>query len=444
MSDGLASGIVEGKFHPPRPRASHVTRSRVVDRLRAGPLATLTLASAPAGYGKSTALAQWGLSDERLSLAWLDLDEEDGDPHRFWTLVVHALRTVAPERFGPVLSALRAALPFAETVLPRLTGEIARLEGPVLLVLDDFHHLPGRSVSDQVSRLLERLPPKLRLAIATRADPALPVARLRAAGGLAELRAADLTFGEGEARELLRGRLALGLDDDDVSRLVVATEGWPAGLYLAGLWLRGSTDIAAALAEFSGSQRFVADYLASELLAQQTPQQIDFLLRSAHLAEFSAPLLDAVLERRDSADVLAELDRSNLFVVPLDGTRTWYRYHHLFRDLLRAQLAQRSPAVLRDLDDRASAWYADNRIVNRAIEHALAARNVVRAADLLATHWWEFIEAHRHAALRSWLERLPSSEVEQRPALVSRVGVDLVEPRRAGRRREVAGDGGGR
>ena len=286
---------------------------------------------------------------------------------------------------GTLLRALRAQVPdISELVLPSLVNELAALRAPVVVVLDDYHVISERSCHDQVAFLLSHLPPAVQLVLVTRADPPLPLARLRAAGEMAEVRAPELRFAPAEAATLVRTVAAVDLSEPDLADLVERTEGWPAGVYLAALSLRGHPSPSAFVRQFTGDNRFIVDFLAEEVLSRQPAEIRQFLTRTAVLDRFCAPLCDAVTGSANAAEIIDVIERDNLFVVPLDDNRQWYRYHHLFAQVLRGQLARTEPAIVPALHERASAWHRRSGSAEEAIDHALAAGDVAAAVDLIA------------------------------------------------------------
>jgi LuxR family maltose regulon positive regulatory protein len=422
--------LLATKLFPPRPRPDLVARPRLLERLDAGlASARCTLLSAPAGAGKTTLLAAWLARLDR-PVAWLALDERDQDPHQFLRYLIAALQTVAPACGRAGLATLDAPPPSPpEVVLTSLLNDLAALPEPCLLVLDDYHLLRTPAVHQAVVFLLDHLPPPVHLVIATREDPPLPLPRLRARGQLTEVRAADLRFDAEEAASLLRTSLGLRLPGEQVAAVVDRTEGWAAGLQLAGLALRDRSDPAAFVASFAGSHRLVADYLTAEVLDRQPPATRRFLLTTSVLDRLCAPVCDALLAAdgaaadgtdavSDSQTVLEELERANLFLVPLDEERRWYRYHQLFADALRAQLARQ---VGRDgaatLHGRASAWFASQGLPAEAVQHALAAGDGVLAARLIEPLARQMQVRGEMMTLLGWLGKLPEDELRARPDL---------------------------
>ena len=378
----------------------------------------LALLSAPAGFGKTTLLAAWAAACGR-PVAWLSLDEGDSDPAVFLTGLVLALQTAAPGLGAAALAGLRAAQPPpAEATLTGLLNDIVALPAPLVLVLDDYHRIDSEPIDRAVAFVLDHLPSPLHLLIATREDPALPLARLRARGQLTELRAADLRFTPAEAAEFLNQTMGLNLSDADIAALDARTEGWIAGLQLAALSMRGRADVASFVRAFAGSHRFVLDYLVEEVLQNQPDPVRDFLLQTAVLDRLCAPLVDAVTGRAGGAVMLATLERGNLFLAPLDDQRQWYRYHHLFADVLRARLRGAHPERVADLHRRAGAWHERHGFPADAIHHTLAAGDFDRAAALIERAWPAAEQGDISPALwLGWVGALPDASVQARPAL---------------------------
>ena len=419
----MPAALLETKFYVPRLRRGLVSRLRLSERLDCGTASKLMLVSAPAGFGKTTLLTAWlaagpaAPADRRLA-AWLSLDRGDNDPASFWAYVIAALRTVASGIGESALALLRAPQPPpVEAVLTALLNDLAAIAGDIVLVLDDYHLIDVREVQDGMAFLLDHLPPGLHVVIASRADPALPLARLRARGELAEIRAAELRFTPDEAAAYLNGLMGLQLTARDVAALESRTEGWIAALQLAALSMQGRDDVAGFIAGFAGDDRYVVDYLAEEVLARQPGRVQAFLLQTSILGRLSGPLCDAVTGQGGGKGMLEALDRGNLFLVPLDDRRRWYRYHHLFADVLRARLLDEQPAQVPDLHRRASAWYEQNGELSEAVRHALAAGDFGRAADLVERAIPAIRRTRQEAKLRGWLEVLPAEVVQVRPVL---------------------------
>jgi LuxR family maltose regulon positive regulatory protein len=415
--------LLETKLYVPRPRRGLVPRPRLSQRLDRGTTSKLMLISAPAGFGKTTLLTEWlaagpaAPADERLA-AWLSLDRADNDPASFWTYVIAALQTVAPGIGESALTLLQAPQPPPiETVLTALLNDLGAITGDIVLVLDDYHVIDARDVQDAMAFLLDHLPPRLHVVIASRTDPALPLARLRARGELVETRAAELRFTPDEAAAYLNEMMGLQLTARDVAALEGRTEGWIAALQLAALSMQGRDDVAGFIAGFTGDDRYVVDYLAEEVLQRQSDRVQTFLLQTSILGRLSGPLCDAVTGQGGGKAMLEALDRGNLFLVPLDDRRRWYRYHHLFADVLQARLLDEQPDQVPDLHQRASAWYQQNGEPAVAIGHALAAGDFERAADLAELEIPAMSRTRQEAMVRGWLEVIPDEVVRVRPVL---------------------------
>jgi LuxR family maltose regulon positive regulatory protein len=390
-----------------------VPRHDLLAALRSGPR-KLTLIAAPPGFGKTTLLAEWAAAGEGPPVAWLSVDEDDNDPARFFAYAVEALRRVEPGLGGRALAALRTpGADLLEVVLPQLLNDLATLEREVVLVVDDYHLIASAAIHEALAYLIEHAPGSFRLVLATREDPPLSLGRLRACGELGELRAAELRFTGEESAAFLTDALALELSADDVARLQERTEGWPAALYLAALSLRGRSDASAVIERFAGDDRFVVDYLAAEVLARQPPELRSFLLQTSILKRFCGPLCDAVADRKNSAALLAELERSNLLLVPLDSRREWYRYHHLFGELLQHELEATDRDLLPVLHRRASSWYRQAGLIVDAAGHASAAGAVDVAVELVARHYAFFLDRGQLATVLRWLELLPEAVAAQ-------------------------------
>lgn len=424
----MPSALLRTKLFAPPIRPNRVTRPHLIQRLNhvLEPEQRLAFVSAPAGFGKTTLLGEW-TQQCGLPVAWLSLDADDNDLMRFLAYVIAALQTIAPQ----IGRGAQAALQSAEAVdgiaiLTSLLNDVVDREVDLVLVLDDYHLIDSAGIDEMIGFILEHQPPNLHLAMATRHDPNLPLARLRVRGQLDELRAADLRFSEAEAADFLSRVMGLDLSADRIAALGSRTEGWIAGLQMAAISLQSSDDADGFITSFTGSNRFVLDYLVEEVLEQQAPEIQAFLLQTSILNRLSGPLCDAVrLESEYTEDassidgwqILEQLDRANLFVVPLDEERRWYRYHHLFADLLRRKLRQLHSERLSVLHSRASEWYDANGHINDAIEHALRANAPERAADLLAEAADLLWQKGAHGQLRRWLNALPSEMISDRPRI---------------------------
>jgi LuxR family maltose regulon positive regulatory protein len=374
--------------------------------------------SAPAGFGKTTLLADWfheaDGADRRV--AWLSLDASDHEPASFWTYVVTALQAAVPGVGASALELISSPMP-TDLVLTTLLNELAAAPGDVWLVLDDYHLVDSREVSEGMTFLLTHLPPHVHVVLSTRADPDLPLARWRVRGELVEIRAADLRFTYDEAAEYLNEVTGLHLTAGDVEALEERTEGWIAALQLAALSIQGRDDVSGFIAQFAGTDRYLVDYLVEEVLAHQPEPVREFLLRSAVLDRLTGPLCDAVVGRDDGRDMLTTLERANLFLVPLDDQREWFRYHHLFADVLQARMLAERPDLVPQLHQRASRWYEAHDFAEEAIRHALASRDFDRTVSLMELAV-PAVRRHRHEAmLLGWLKVLPDDAVRSSPVL---------------------------
>ena len=423
LEDSLVPApVLETKLYVPRSRRGLVPRPRLSERLDRGTALKLTLVSAPAGFGKTTLVTEWlaagpAAANERL-VAWLSLDRADNDPASFWTYVIAALRTVASGVGESALTLLQAPRPPPiETVLTALLNDLGSTAGDIVLVLDDYHVIDASDVQDGMAFLLDHLPPWLHVVIASRADPAVPLARWRVRGELAEIRAAELRFTPDEAAAYLNETMGLQLTAQDVAALEARTEGWIAALQLAALSMQGRDDVAGFIAGFAGDDRYVVDYLVEEVLQRQPDRVQAFLLQTSILGRLSGPLCDALTGQGGGKAMLAALDRGNLFLVPLDDRRRWYRYHHLFADVLQARLLDERPGQVPDLHRRASAWYERNGEPSVAIGHALAGRDFDQAADLIERAIPAMRITRQEATVHGWLKALPDEVVRVRPML---------------------------
>lgn len=421
----MPTPLLATKLHIPPLRPSLVRRARLVERLDRGRDRKLTLVSAPAGFGKTTLVTEWLAGCDCL-VAWVSLDERDAALPGFLTYLIAALQSVQPEIGGTVLDALQSPQPTpVETILIALINEINRIAAQFILVLDDYHTLESPAVDDALVFLLDHLPPQMHLVITTREDPALPLARLRARNQLTELRAADLRFTLDEAADFLGHGMGLALGAADIGALQARTEGWIAGLQLAALALQGSrpaqqhTDITGFIQAFSGSHRFVLDYLVEEVLDRQPPHIQHFLLSTSVLDRLCGALCDAVMGSADpsSQAMLEYCEQANLMLVPLDSQRQWYRYHHLFGEVLRARLMKTLPEQVAALHQRASDWYAQAGLFAEAIHHAFAAEDFERAAALVERVWPSIRRTRQEATFRPWVKALPNDLIRQRPVL---------------------------
>jgi LuxR family maltose regulon positive regulatory protein len=433
----MSDQLLTTKLHIPPVRPGRVPRPQLLERLSQGLVHQLTLISAPAGFGKTTLVSEWHASPagREVPLAWLSLDDDDNDPVRFLSYLIAALETLptdadAGASLGADARALlqaRHRLPL-KAVLTALVNNLTNLPTDFVLALDDYHVITAEPIHEAITFLLDHLPPRMHLILTTRADPPLPFSRLRARGHLVELRAGDLRFTPEEATVFLNQEMGLNLSTEDVAALAARTEGWIAGLQLAALALQGLAlpgspavpghkDVRGFIESFTGTHRYILDYLTEEVLQRQTPGIRSFLLNTCILDQLSGPLCDAVTLRSESQAILSQLDRANLFLIPLDDARKWYRYHRLFADLLRGYLSDQQPHQVRELHCRASLWYEQNGFVSQAIEHALDAQDMERAADLVEQAALNILLRNEMTTVGNWLKALPEAIVYSRPRL---------------------------
>lgn len=410
------SPLLQTKLHAPQRRRGTIGRPRLTGDASGRGLPRLTLVSAPAGFGKTTLLADWFASDTEAGPrpAWVSLDPRDNDPNVFWAYVTAALGSVVPAIANR--SAVDTA-PSSETVVEALASDPDALDGDVVLVLDDYHVIENAEIHGGVAFMLDHLPRQVGLVVSTRVDPPLPLGRLRASGELVERRAADLRFTPDEAARYFDETMGVALTDADVAALEARTEGWIAALQLAALSMQGRDDVAGFIDSFTGDDRFVVDYLVEEVLERQPEEIRRFLLETSVLSRLTGPLCDAVTGGDAGRATLERLDRANLFVVPLDDRRRWYRYHHLFADMLRARLLDEAAGSIPELHRRAAEWWADSGDRVEAITHAMAGGDVGRAAELIELAAPGLQRTRQEALLRGWLEELPEELYADRPVL---------------------------
>ena len=415
----MPSPLLETKLYIPRLRRGLVTRPRLSERLNRGGESKLTLVSAPAGFGKTTLLTEWlaaSPANERPT-AWLSLDPSDNQATSFWPYLIAALRTVVPEVGATALSLLESPKEPIAALVATLLNELSALANDLVLVLDDYHVVDAQEIHDGMAFLLDHLPPQIHLVITTRADPPLPLARLRARGELVEIRAADLRFTPEEAAAYLNEVMGLDLGASEVVALEARTEGWIAALQLAALSIQGRDDVAGFIAGFAGDDRYIVDYLVEEVLHRQPEEVRSFLLGTSILDRLTGSLCDAVTGQAGGKAMLQALDRANLFLVPLDDRRQWYRYHQLFADVLRARLQDEQPDRVAELHRRASDWSEQHGDRSEAIRHAMAGEDFERAADLIELAIPSMSQGRQEATLRRWLNALPDDLFEARPVL---------------------------
>ena len=422
----MSTSILATKLYLPPPRPKIVLRARLIGRLNEGLSASrkLTLISAPAGFGKTTLVSEWVAGCGR-SVAWLSLDEGDNDPKRFLIYLVSALQTIAPNIGDEVLGVLQAPQPPpTESILTTLLNEITSIPDNFILVLDDYHMVDSRPVDNALTFLLEHLPPQMHLAITTREDPNLPLARFRVRDQLTELRAANLRFTSSEAAEFLDQVMGLNLSIKDVAKLEARTEGWIAGLQLAALSMQSNQDVQGFIQAFAGDHQYIVDYLIEEVLQRQPEHVRNFLLQTAILDRLNGPLCDAVIGNHPEGTSqsggkarLEALQRGNFFLVPLDDRRHWYRYHHLFADVLRMHLMTEQPDQVPALHRRASEWYEQNGLMADAIHHALVGADFERTADLIERALPFMRQSRQESTLLGWLKALPDELFQYHPVL---------------------------
>lgn len=415
----MSTPILATKLYIPPPRSKIVLRPHLIERLNAGLQHKLTLISAPVGYGKTTLVSDW-LSTLKNQAAWLSLDPEDDEPRRFWAYVVAALQTIQPELGLTMLAMLQAPqLPPIENILSDLINQITSLSDKMILVLDDYHLLTSSSLHQGINFLLDHLPVQMHLVIITREDPPLPLPQLRAKGQMVELRIKDLRFTLAESDQFLNHKVGLNLQPEEITVLGQRTEGWVAGLQMAALSLHELDDAAVFIEAFAGDNRYVADYLISEVLDRQPAHIRDFLLKTAIVDRFTPALCNTLIgdESRQSGKIIEQIEALGLFVIPLDHVRQWYRYHQLFADLLRYRLRQDDPSGFTELYRTASRWCQQQGYVEEAVKYALAGEDYDYAADLIEKSGLTMFGRSQLAALQNWISLLPESVVQQHPYL---------------------------
>lgn len=406
------------KLYIPRVRSALVSRSRLMRRLDEGLGRKLILLSAPGGSGKSVLLSEWQAQSDSFTMVWVSLDPEENDPVRFWRYVAAAIDRVQPGTAARAEAILRTAGGGAlDLLLPELVNSAAAVPVEFVLVLDDYHLIEQEGIHRQLTFLLDHMPPQMHLVLSTRVDPPLPLARLRAAGELVELRAPDLHFTPAEAGTFLNGLKGFGLREGEVAALAERTEGWVAGLQMAALSLEGSRERSQFVHAFTGSHHYVADYLMEEVLQRQSEAVQRFLLETAILDRLCGGLCAALTGYDNAAGMLHQLEQANLFITPLDDQREWYRYHHLFAEMLRSRLRALEPTRARELHRRAATWYAAHGQGGEAIGHALAAGEPELAAGLIEANLEQMLGRGEHRSLQTWLTALPEAMLTDRPAL---------------------------
>lgn len=411
--------VLAAKLRPPILRPEHVSRPRLLTFLESATARRLTLMDAPAGSGKSTLLAEFcSAAPPERRIAWVSLDEEDNEPVVFWLYIIHAFQQALSGPFTASLTALsRPGLGLTRNVLPSLLNELWMIADQIVLVLDDYHLISNAECHESLRFFLDRLPASVHVVLATRADPPLGLGRLRARGELSELRAVDLAFRDDEVDAFFNESHRLGLSPEDLDHLSRRTEGWAAGLYLAALSLQDRPDVRTFIAEFAGDHRHIVDYLGGEVLDRLAPEERAFLIRTSILESFTPTLCDAVIEGESAADQLRALAATNQFLIPLDDRHTWYRYHHLFRELLQVELERLEPDLVPVLHRRAAVWYRAAGDVTAAMRHALAAGDVTFAGDLFLEHAQPMLLSGRRDTVENWIAQLPDATIASRPVL---------------------------
>ncbi len=411
--------LITTKFYLPTSHLRLVPRQRLTKRLEEGLTRPLTLISAPAGYGKTTLMSEWRLGGGKgVPVAWLSLDTDDNDLTRFLQYLTAALDVLQPglaEEAWPLLQT--SEMPNMEAVLTFLINRLGDLKQESVLALDDYHLIETTSIHRALVFLIDHMPPRLHLVILTRADPAFPLSRLRTRNQMAEIRAEQLRFSIDEAAEFLNQVMGLDISSSDVALLEARTEGWIAGLQLAALSMQNREDNAGFVKAFTGSQHYIVDYLAEEVLSRQPELVRDFLINTSILERLNGPLCDAVVETVNSQHILEQLDHGNVFIVPLDDEQRWYRYHHLFADLLHYHLSHSDPDVIAQMHARAAEWFEQNDLVDEAITHALAAKDFNRAIRLFSRNQLEIIYTRNLSTLDRWLEAFPETLLLANPWL---------------------------
>ena len=373
----------------------------------------LTLISAPAGFGKTTLLVDW-VHKHKIPVAWFSVDKGDNDPLHFLTYVILGLQSLEAGTGKAALTMLQSPQPPPiESILINLINDVIRIPTDIALILDDYHLVDAKPIHDLIAFLLENLPEQMHMIIATRSDPPLPLlARLRSQNQLTELRAADLSFTADETAILFNESLNLRLSTKDIHLLETRTEGWIAGLQLAALSLQGRKDPSGFIKGFKGDNRYIADYLTEEVLNRQPEHLRNFLLQTSILGRLCGSLCDAVTRQENSQQMLNTLEKANLFVIPLDDERCWYRYHHLFADLLEQRLRMKQGDLVAELHRRASQWFAENDFKNEAVDHAFAAQDYTQAAQLIEEIAEIDWDRARESRLLQWFKKLPDEQIE--------------------------------
>ena len=426
----MEQSLIKTKLFIPSASPELVKRSRLLEKIQEASNYKLTLISAPAGFGKTTLLSEW-IRDNRLSIAtaWLSLEEADDEPRRFWEYFLAALRTLQPDIGKVILELLHANQSvFEETVITPLINDLAGIEQDTLMILDDYHFIHSDAIHTGVNFLLEHMPPQLHLVIATRADPPLPIVHYRGKGTILEIGADDLRFTAEEATELLTSLGVPSLSSEDIQALNTRVEGWVVGLKMAMLSMRGEKDIPSFISGFTGTQRYIMDYLIEEVLQRQPTEVRDFLLATSVLEKLNGSLCDTLTGRQNGQEMLTKLEKANLFLVPLDETREWYRYEHLFAELLRHRLeTEFGLDKYNELHRLASGWHEDNGFLEKAIDHALAGQDWEKAIELvMSDDWQKGVSGVPLTYICKWLRQVPPETLSNRPPAYARYVLSLI------------------
>lgn len=417
----MMARLLRSKLYIPPPRASLVARPHLAERIDMGSECKLTLISAPAGFGKTTQIIQW-IAQKKKRAAWLSLDPDDNDPFRFMQYFIAAVRNVFSSVGYNAQSLLESSQyglspAVLESMMTSLINEIEDQDQPLALILDDYHSIQNQILHDALIFLMDHRPPQLQLVVACRADPPWPLGRLRARQEINEIRAADLQFSPGETTAFLNDTMGLNLSSDAVLSLEERTEGWIAGLQMAALSMKDRQDKTAFISAFTGSHHFIADFLVEEVLSQQPENVRDFLIKTSVLERLTPPLCDMLLEINDSRSILTRLEQTNLFLVCLDDERRWYRYHHLFKDLLRNTFENAFPDEVHPLQKKASGWFAEARLYDFAIPLAFACQNYDWTARMIEKAADEMDFPNKLVTINRWIEDLPEDVIARRPRL---------------------------
>ena len=398
------------KLHTPSTGKNYVHRPHLFDQLNEGLNRKLILVSAPAGFGKTSLISDW-VNKNQISKAWISLDKGDNDPVEFVSYLIAGIQETLMDFGHAALGLFKSPnKPTLESIASLLINDLTEIEKDILLVLDDFHLIQSSEIMHFLSYFLEHIPENTHLVISTRSDPMLPLARLRSQNQLIELRSRELSFSAKDISILFNKKLKIKLSEEDIYSLETKTEGWIAGLQLAALSMQGNEDAAAFIKAFAGNNRYIMDYLIEEVLSVQQVGIEDFLLKTSVLEQLSASLCNSVLERSDSQLIIEQLENSNMFMIPLDSERIWYRYHHLFADLLKQRLLLKDKEVVREIHVRASDWFEKQNMIDLAVGHTLEIRDYERSISLLNKRIESLWENGNHAAIISYGDLLPDQE----------------------------------